>query len=83
MDIQILRPIHQEANRIFNSNADWETKYDLIFSDSISHVVFEQVRLDYCDPDTSYEEDVVAFMQAFNEKMARLEGQGITFLSVR
>lgn len=73
MDITILRVLNQEANRIFESKADWETKYELIFSASISRKVFEQVRLDYYDPDTSYEEDVVAFMEAFNKKMARLE----------
>jgi hypothetical protein len=35
----------------------------------ISVKVFNEVGLDYCDPDTTYEEDVTAFMNAFRVKM--------------
>jgi hypothetical protein len=73
MDIKILRELHTEANRIFNSQANWDTKYDLIFSRDISQAVFRQIRLEYCDPDTTYQEDVTAFITAFNEKMTQLE----------
>jgi hypothetical protein len=69
MDIRLLKTIHENANRIFNSEASWETKYELIFSDAISEKVFRELRLDYYDPDTTYEEDVTAFMNAFNQKM--------------
>lgn len=69
MDVGLLKTIHEQANRIFNSEASWEAKYDLIFSDAISEKVFREIHLDYCDPDTSYEEDVTAFINAFNQKM--------------
>lgn len=66
----VLSDLHMWANDIFNDvSLDWEQKYDQIFSDDISVKVFNLVRLDYCDPDTSYEEDVTAFINAFNEKM--------------
>ena len=73
MNIEVLRTLHKTANRIFNSQADWETKYDLIFAPDLSGAVFKQIRLEYCDPDTTYQEDVTAFITAFNEKMAQLE----------
>ena len=50
----------------------WKTKYDLIFSEDLSRAVFKLVRLDYCDPDTSYEDDVRAFVSALEDKAAEL-----------
>lgn len=57
-----------EAIRIYDSNLPWDTKYDLIFSENISRKIFSLVRLDYYDPDTTYEEDVKAFISALKEK---------------
>lgn len=66
----LLHDLHARASDIFNDNSlDWEEKYDQIFSEEISKRVFALVRLDYCDPDTTYQEDVTAFMKAFDEKM--------------
>ena len=42
--------------------------YDMIFSEHISRKIL--IDLDYYDPDTSYEEDVTAFVNAFNDKMS-------------
>lgn len=65
-----LEKLHYKANKIYNDNSlSWEDKYDKIFSDKISRKVFDLISLDYYDPDTSYEEDVSAFMSAFNEYM--------------
>jgi len=65
-----LLKINKKANDIINDEfLTWEEKYDRIFSDKISKKVFELIRLDYWDPDTSYEEDVQAFMSAFNERL--------------
>lgn len=58
--------INDKAQNIINSNKSWETKYDLIFSDDISNKVHELIHLEYYDPDTSYEEDVLAFANALN-----------------
>ena len=62
-----LRRIYFKVEGIIASNMSWEAKYDLIFSPEISQKVFELVRLDYYDPDTTYEEDVMAFFNSFKE----------------
>jgi hypothetical protein len=65
-----LRKLNEKANIIYNDEfLTWDEKYDQIFSEKISRKVFDLIRLDYYDPDTSYEEDVSAFMRAFNERM--------------
>ena len=61
-----------------NTDITDEVKYDLIFSDKISRFVFNffntiRSPLEYYDPDTSYQEDVDAFMSAFNEKVNFLD----------
>ncbi len=68
--LEELRDLQIQVNEIFNSEVSWEVKYDLIFSEQISQRVFTLIKLDYYDPDTSYQEDVTAFVNAFNEKMA-------------
>lgn len=64
-----LHKLHVQACEVFDSDLPWETKYDLIFSKRISRRVFSLINLDYYDPDSSYEDDVRAFMDAFNETM--------------
>jgi len=54
------------SNVIKTDTLKWSEKYDLIFSDNISG----KVTLDYVDPDTSYEDDINAFMKALNEQIA-------------
>ena len=60
-----LKEVYKEAREIYDSSLSWEAKYDLIFSDKIS----KKVSFSWYDPDTSYEEDVTAFIQAFDEYM--------------
>jgi hypothetical protein len=60
-----LQQVYQEAKKIYSSNISWKAKYDLIFSDNIS----AKVSFDWHDPETSYEEDVSAFMKGFHEYM--------------
>lgn len=65
-----LSVIYMECESIVNNNElEWEDKYDLIFSDNISKKVFEICSMDYYDPDTSYEEDVMAFVNALKRKI--------------
>lgn len=58
------------------SDLDWEYKYDVIFMgapelrEKLSAV---GLRLDYCDPDSSYEDDVRAYVAALGEVRAELE----------
>jgi hypothetical protein len=67
MKIGELIDLNIEAHKIVDSDLSWKAKYDLIFSDDISM----KVKLDYYDPDTSYEEDVYAWMTAFDEYLGK------------
>jgi hypothetical protein len=60
-----LSKVYREANSIYESKLSDEAKYDLIFSKKIS----QKVPFSWYDPDTSYEEDVRYFMDAFREYM--------------
>lgn len=61
--------IFEKAKRIVLANdLSWEEKYHLIFSKDISH----HFDLDYYDPDTSYQEDTLAFMTALIDYMERI-----------
>jgi len=63
----------QFCQQVFNSNADWEYKYDRIFG---IHRGFirpllsrMRIRLKWCDPDTTHEDDVTAYMKAVEEQL--------------
>ena len=57
-----------DATAILNSEASWEMKFNLIFSDELSSRANALFKLDYYDPDTSYEEDLTAWVRAAEEK---------------
>jgi hypothetical protein len=52
---------------INNAGLTWNEKFDKIFNEEISGKVFSFIELPYLDPDTSYEEDVLAFANALND----------------
>lgn len=57
-----------KAEKIFESTATWEMKYDLIFGMRIAQKIRESdLSFDWYDPDTSYEEDVRYYMRALRE----------------
>lgn len=63
-----LLKLHRKANEIYNNDRfSWEKKFDKIFSDKISVKINSLIRLDYYDPDTTYEEDVSAYIAALND----------------
>ena len=69
-----LKQLHKKATDIYEHTfLTWIEKYDQIFSEEVSEKVFELIDLDYYDPDTDYEEDVTAFMDAFNERMKKFK----------
>jgi hypothetical protein len=68
-----LKVIYDKAVKIFVSDMSWEEKYTKIFSEDISRAVNVLVELHYYDPDTSYEEDVRAFIGALREKCQDLD----------
>jgi hypothetical protein len=69
--LEKLTSLYDQTIEIFESDLPWDTKYDLIFSENISVEVFNLIKLDYYDPDTSYEEDVTAFVRYFKDKMGK------------
>lgn len=55
------------------SEEAWEALYHFVFSDRISHKICEILpRFEWYDPDTTYQEDVCAFIGAFWEEMDEL-----------
>ena len=58
--------------RSFTTDEEWEAKYDMIFSDQLAKRIRELMGpLDYYDPDTSYYEDVQAYVTALNDEWRR------------
>jgi hypothetical protein len=72
--IRELVRLRDRAVLIVDSDASWETKFNLVFSDDLSLRVWElDSGFDYYDPDTTYEDDVRAFVEALQERVADLE----------
>lgn len=64
--------VGQMDQTISTPDLDWEQKYHRVFSDAISNPINRVfrllgVRLEYCDPDTTYRDDVRAFQEAVHE----------------
>lgn len=69
-DNEKLIVLYYKANAIIDDeDLNWEEIYDLIFSPKISGAIINLTGLTWYDPDTSYCEDVMAFMDAFSEYM--------------
>lgn len=67
------------ADQVFQiaaSAASAETKYDLIFSEDLSRALGLIFRLEYADPDGSYEEDVAAYVAALRANCTELRKIG-------
>lgn len=61
-----------EVYEVANSEMLWKRKFELIFSDSISEQVRKwlnelELSFDWYDPDTSYEEDVKAYVRGLED----------------
>jgi hypothetical protein len=64
--LQLLSDI-EEIEKIIDSDCDWEYKYDRVFGYTKNiRVLLDELNIlfDYYDPDTSYEEDVMAYIRA-------------------
>ena len=68
--------LSDQVFQIAESDVSAETKYDLIFSEDLSRALGQIFGLDYYDPDTSYEEDVGAYVAALREKCTELRKIG-------
>lgn len=63
------------AEAIFQSESDWEYKFERIFgmSGDIKQLMDELgLSFDYYDPDTTYEEDVTAYVEALRKVKGNL-----------
>jgi hypothetical protein len=61
------------VDRIIRSEMTWELKYSLVFTpEVIGRLRNTKLLPDYCDPDTSYEDDVRALHQAVAEVAEQL-----------
>jgi hypothetical protein len=68
--------IREEEPGAIISNAYWETAYEAVLGTSkdVQAALWAlNTRLKYYDPDTTYEEDVRAFVDARREKVEQLE----------
>ena len=62
-----LNEAYIDSNNDLKSDV-WENLYNRVFSDEVSTIIFRLFPdFNYHDPDTSYYEDVVAFINAFIE----------------
>jgi hypothetical protein len=68
--------LRQHIEKMFASSADWEMKYDLIFDYGSRYIqpLIEDLglRLEYYDPDTTYQEDVTAYMEDLRKLRIRM-----------
>ena len=60
----------EEVFQIAESEVPAKTKYKLIFSKDLSQSLGQLFPLDYYDPDTSYEDDIQAYVTALHEQCA-------------
>jgi len=61
-DKEMMESLLFKLNKVIEDDADWEDKYDKCWG--IKDKMFEYTHFSWYDPDTSYEEDVLAFYQA-------------------
>jgi len=69
-DIQSIIQSISTLHYIAYSGVSWHTKFELIFAqaDSVKAAIKEiGMELEWYDPDTSYEDDLIAFMKALDE----------------
>jgi hypothetical protein len=64
--------IAEDAFQIADSAVSAKTKYTLIFDGGLCRTLDQIFSLDYVDPDTSYEDDVAAYVTALHAKCAEL-----------
>lgn len=59
--------LFDEMDRLYYSEASWETKFDLIF-DLAAEIAALGFTVEYYDPDTTYEEDTSACFEAHRQR---------------
>lgn len=67
-----IEELYTEMNRVMASSYTWEAKFDIVFELS-KRMKEHGVHLNYCDPDTTYREDVCAYFNALAEYLGKDE----------
>jgi hypothetical protein len=62
----------QEIVQVATTNNDWESAYDIIFPTHVRGVRAADPDFSWYDPDSSYQDDVLAFANALKERAERL-----------
>lgn len=71
---EFIRLARVAAKIVRDQTWSWAERYDLIFSPEISGAILNTgVRFEHCDPDTSYEEDVRAYVNAVTARADELK----------
>ncbi len=70
---QKLQELFSFVERTVSSDLPAEDKYGLVFNKNCSGAIMSLYEFEYYDPDTSYEDDVIAFYFAFKDEMEKLE----------
>ena len=73
----LLQLVNTAINLAERNDISWKFKYEMIFSVRISQQISIllqcfSLKLDYYDPDTSYEDDVKAYIRALEELKPQL-----------
>lgn len=71
---EFVRLFHVMDKVVFADGVDWETKYDIVFSEDISKKIRATgISFDWCDPDMGYDDDVMAYYWSVRWKAEELE----------
>lgn len=68
-----LKELFSFVERTVSSDLSGEDQYGLVFNKSCSAAIMSLYEFEYYEPDTSYEDDVMAFYFAFKDEMEKLE----------
>ena len=68
MQLNELKKLNKKCHMIADSDLYWNEKYDMIFSDD----VMQHIKFKWFDPDCSEEDDVRAFLLAFDEHIIKI-----------
>lgn len=79
-DYFILKKLQETIDRAYDkvvesecSEEAWKALYHFVFSDRVSHKIYEILpSFEWYNPDTTYQEDVCAFINAFRREMDEL-----------
>ena len=63
---EVLRLI-EAAQVLVESDLTWEAKYDAVFGLRILDKLPPGVNIEWCDPDSTYEDDVLAYYRALQD----------------